>query len=212
MKHIRLISFVSVVLVAAACAAATEPVTRSLSPEVAAFVSTLPKLRSVSMVFDVPENGLALFKAEYGDPQDCPSGCFFLTAWGLKYADQIGWIEGAPSTEKRYDVKSTDQFLFDESLWDRIQKEWIGGGFRVMLACDTDTPTPALERLAARLPADGWPYLAEVLLEVAQRRSERHIVEMISDLGPSTYNFSGPRAHAASLLASWPTPPAGNFC
>jgi hypothetical protein len=63
MNHFRLICFASLVGVAAGCATATDPVTRSLSPDVAAFVSTLPKLRSTSMVLDVPEKGFALFQA-----------------------------------------------------------------------------------------------------------------------------------------------------
>ena len=212
MKQSCRISLLSLVGVVMACAAATEP-TRGLRPEIASFVAQLPKLRSASEVFEFPEQGFVLFTAGYGDPQDCPSGCFYLAAWGIEYANQIGWIYGAPSDTKFYDVKATDQFLFDETLWDRINKEWIGAGFRVMIACDQDTPATSLERLSARLPADGWPYLAELLLEVAQRRDVRPVVETIANLGPSTYNFAGPREHAAALLASWPPQPTTtHFC
>ncbi|HJP61434.1 MAG TPA: hypothetical protein VJ865_15610 [Gemmatimonadaceae bacterium] len=209
-RRIMLLSFVGVVT---ACASATEPGARGLRPEIASFISDLPKLRTASEVFDFPDKGFVLFTASYGDPQDCPAGCFYAQAWGIDYGNQIGWIYGPPSGAKFYDVKSSDEFLFDEALWDRIEKEWIGAGFRIMIACDPDTPTRSLERLAARLPVDGWPYLAELLLEVAQLRDVRPVVETIAALGPSTYNYSGPRQHAASLLANWPSQPTTrHFC
>jgi hypothetical protein len=196
----------------ASCRATTAPVTPPLPDDVAQFVTPLPKLRTATTVFEFPEKGFLLFTATYGDPQDCPAGCFYAQAWGIKYAGRIGWIEAAPVTTPRYDVKPTDQFLFDEVLWNRIEKEWIGGGFRMMLSCDFDTPTEALERLATRLPEDGWPFLADLLVDVAQRRDERRVAEIISQLGASTYNYSYSRAHAAAALASWPSQPTAGYC
>src|SRR5712671_3353740 len=96
---------------AAACRESTAPVSPSLPSDVAQFLTPLPKLRSASTVFAVPEKGFLLFTASYGDPQDCPAGCFYAQAWGIKYAGRIGWVYGAPGT--RYDVRTTDEFLFD---------------------------------------------------------------------------------------------------
>jgi len=97
-------------------------------------------------------------------------------------------------------------------LWDRIGQEWVGAEFRIMISCDADTPPDALERLAVRLPAEGWPFLADLLVDEAQRRDDRRIAEIVSGLGPSTYNYSYSHAHAASALANWPSPPTGGYC
>src|SRR3954469_12802521 len=107
----------SLAALVASCRATTAPVTPPLPDDVAQFVTPLPKLRTATTVFEFPKKGFLLFTATYGDPQDCPAGCFYAQAWGIKYAGRIGWIEGAPVTTPRYDVKPTDQFLFDEVLW-----------------------------------------------------------------------------------------------
>jgi hypothetical protein len=215
MKQIRsrwILLLPSLTALTASCRATTEPTAGPLPNDVVQFVSPLPKLRSATTVFEFPEKGFLLFNATYGDPQDCPAGCFYSQAWGIKYAGQIGWIDGAPAGQPQYDVKPTDQFLFDDVLWSRIQKEWIGGYFRIMLSCDFDSPPDALERLATRLPEDGWPFLADLLVDVAQRRDARRVAEIISQLGASTYDYSHSRAHAAAALASWPAQPAAGYC
>jgi hypothetical protein len=97
-------------------------------------------------------------------------------------------------------------------LWNRLASEWIGAEFRIMIACDADTPPEALNRLALRLPVEGWPFLADLLVDVALTRDARHVAEIISTLGPSTYDFSHSRAHAAAALANWPSQPSGGYC
>src|SRR3954468_7737497 len=110
MKQIRswLVLFVAAATVS--CSEIIEPAPPQVPADVAEFVSALPKLRSATTVFAFPEQGFLLFSAFYGEPQDCPAGCFYAEAWGIKYAGRIGWIEGAPATEVRYDVRPTDQF------------------------------------------------------------------------------------------------------
>src|SRR6478752_7778725 len=208
MKQIRWALVWSVVALTLSCRGTTTPGAPALPGDVAQFLSPLPKLRSASTVFEFPEKNFLLFTASYGDPQDCPAGCFYAQAWGIKYAGQIGWIDGAPAGQPRYDVRPTDEFLFDETLWNRIQSEWIGAGFRIMLSCDFDTPPAALERLASRLPQDGWPFLADLLVDVAQRRDARRVAEIISQLPASTYDYSHSRAHATAALDTWPGQPS----
>lgn len=212
MKQIGWLVGLSAVAVTVSCREIIEPAPPEVPADVAQFASSLPKVRSTTTVFAFPEQGFLLFSAFYGEPQDCPAGCFYAEAWGIKYAGRIGWIGGAPATEPRYDVRPTDQFLFDDVLWNRVEQEWVGGEFRIMLGCDFDTPTGALERLAARLPQDGWPFFADLLVDVAQRRDARHVAEIISQLGPSTYDFSTSKAHAVAALASWPSQPSAGYC
>jgi hypothetical protein len=207
MRSLRLISLTLV----AACGGVTDPEIRGVPPEVAAFAaSRLPKLRSVEAVVSVPSEGFLIFVAGYGEPQDCPSGCFYLGGWGLQYAGRIGWVELQRSNGMErvaadyYDVRSTDEYLFSDVLWDRLKTEHVSATFRIMLACDTDTPANALERLSRRLPTEGWPLLANLLVDLAQRRDLRVVAEIIANLGQSQYNFSFSRAKAQSALASWP--------
>lgn len=216
----KLISWIQVcsLVVAVACHEVNGPGSQAIPDDVAQFVAPLPKLRSASTVFSVPDQGFLLFTATYGDPQDCPAGCFYAQGWGIKYAGQIGWIHEStangvdPAVAKYFDVRSTDRYLFDESLWNRLAKEWIGAEFRIMISCDSDTPSEALERLAVRLPAEGWPFLADLLVDVAQQRNIRHVAEIISTLGPSSFNFAGSRAHATAALSNWPSQPTGGYC
>lgn len=206
----RALQIVSLSLVAA-CGGVTDPAIRGVPPEVADFaMSRLPKVRSVEALVSSPSEGFLIFSAAYGEAQDCPSGCFYLAGWGLQYAGRIGWIELQRSSDVQfvpgdnYDVRATDEYLFSDSLWNRLRNEYLWGNFRIMLACDGDTPAAALERLARRLSEEGWPFLATLLVDIAQRRDLRSVAEIIANLGPSEYNFSFSRAKAQSALASWP--------
>ncbi len=51
-----------------------------------------PDIYSIRVLHDIPENKLQIFSITYGFPMDCPSGCIFSNARGLKYNNQIGWI------------------------------------------------------------------------------------------------------------------------
>ena len=216
----KLISWIRVcpLVVAVACHEVNAPLPLPVPDDVAQFLASLPKLRSASAVVSVPDEAFLLFSATYGEPQDCPSGCFFAQVWGIKYAGQLGWIRGTgpaepnPSAKRLYDVRSTDTYLFNESLWNRLADEWIGAEFRLMLACDLDTPSDALERLAVRLPTEGWPFLADVLVDIAQRRDVRSVAEIVATLGPSSFNYSGSRAHAKAALSNWPGQPSAGYC
>ena len=214
----RLLRLISLSLVAA-CAGVTDPAVRDVPPDVVQFAaSRLPKLRSVQSVVSVPSEGFLIFFAAYGEPQDCPSGCFYLGGWGLQYAGQIGWIELQRSNGMErvpgdyYDVRSTDEYLFSDVLWDRIETEYVTVMFRIMLACDTDTPADALGRLARRLPAEGWPLFGSLLVDVAQRRDLRAVAEIVANLGQSQYDFSYSRTKAQSALASWPGQLENPYC
>jgi len=214
----RLLPLISLSLVAA-CAGVTDPAVRDVPPDVVQFAaSRLPKLRSVQSVVSVPSEGFLIFSAAYGEPQDCPAGCFYLGRWGLQYAGRIGWIDLQRSTGiepisgDNYDVRSTDEYLFSDVLWDRLTTEYVSGTFRTMLACDRDTPADALERLSRRLPAEGWPFLGSLLVDVAQRRDLRAVAEIVANLGQSQYDFSYSRTKAQSALASWPGQIGNPYC
>lgn len=196
-------------VVAGGCTSVADPVQGggNVPPDIHAFVvAELPRPREITIEYRDDVSALLIFSASYGEPQDCPSGCFYAGGSGLSYRGQIGWIrrDGLPPTVTFYGVKSDDAALFSGQLWDRLQSHYISGPFRIMLACDGDTPAAALVRLAERLPQEGWPFFASLLLNEAQRRDVRPVAEVIARLSSSEWNFSAPRERAALVLNNWP--------
>lgn len=205
-----------IVATVAGCSSATNPTIDDVPPDVVAFVmGELPKPRQIMVDLRDDVNGLLIFRASYGEPQDCPAGCFYSAAWGLAYRGQIGWIGVASptGTASLYDVKPQDSELFEDRLWDALKSNYIFGAFRMMLACDADTPAATLVRLAERLPQDGWPFFASLLLNEAQRRDVRPVAEVIARISSSEWDFTAPRERAAIVLTDWPgVPLAGLDC
>ncbi|MCR4339454.1 MAG: hypothetical protein NUW01_06150 [Gemmatimonadaceae bacterium] len=200
----------AMVAVLAGCSSVADPPFDDVPPNVVEFVTNeLPKPRQIDVEFRDDGNGLLIFSASYGEPQDCPAGCFYLMAWGLAYRDQVGWIGlSVPTgTTSFYDVKPEDSQLFADQLWDDLKPLYVFGAFRMMLTCDADTPASALVRLAERLPQEGWPFLASLLLNEAQRRDVRPVAEVIARLVSSEWNFTAPRERAALVLNDWPGVP-----
>ena len=209
----RIGTFLTVAIVAG-CSSATSPTIDVVPPSVAAFIlDELPKVRQINLDLNDDATGILIFSASYGEPQDCPAGCFYAKAWGLAYRGQIGWITAPGPTATVYDVKPDDSALFEDRLWNALSAHHIFGRFRMMLACDADTPAATLVRLAERLPKDGWPFFASLLLNEAQRRDVRPVAEVVARLSSSEWDFTAARERAASLLTNWPgVPLAGLDC
>ena len=139
-----------------------------------AFVESenLPQLRNIHLDVAIPEHNLNLFSAEYGEAQDCPSGCFYSLGFGIDYNSAIGWMgfansRGVPATPTLYDVRAEDAALFDAGVWTRIEAEqtWqFWNVFLPLLARESDTPEEALLRIAARLPTLAVTNIATELL------------------------------------------------
>jgi hypothetical protein len=51
-----------------------------------------PKLRDSVGLYRDPSHGLLIFSASFGEPQDCPSGCFYSNALGISYRGRAGWL------------------------------------------------------------------------------------------------------------------------
>lgn len=117
------------------------------------------------------------FEVRYGQPHDCPSGCFYSSAYGMRNGERIGWIhlddagDGFnPAPAMRFDVVAADTALFADGLWmavDAVENWLLRTALAPLLASDVDTPIEVLRRLAAGLVADSpvaSHYLAYLLV------------------------------------------------
>ena len=52
-----------------------------------------PDKQPVAVYFlEQAPGSLWMFRVSYGEPQDCPSGCIWNTAWGIRTSRKIGWF------------------------------------------------------------------------------------------------------------------------
>jgi len=174
-----------------------------------AFVESenLPMLRNIHLDVAIPEHSLNLFSAEYGEAQDCPSGCFYSHGFGVAYGSAIGWMgfsasRGVPATPTMYDVRAEDVALFDAGVWTRIEAEqtWqFWSVFLPLLARDSDTPEETLLRIAARLPTYISVHIAGQLLANPSITTHPSVLQILACL-PDAYEWQ--RQQARDLLGS----------
>jgi hypothetical protein len=117
-------------------------------------------LRNIRVDLIIPDQQLVFFWTFYGQPRDCPSGCYYSSALGIMLGNKVGWIEthdydGAVFDEATYyNVESTDAALFQQSTWAQLEALdlWtFWDVFLPYLAVDEDSPREALARIAQRL-------------------------------------------------------------
>ena len=84
---------------------ARAPVARGASPQLIAPItidaaarqlvarSRFPTLRSVTGIYEDRRRHVLIFRAAYGEPHDCPAGCFFSSAIGISYRGLAGWLD-----------------------------------------------------------------------------------------------------------------------
>ncbi|MEP0547562.1 MAG: hypothetical protein ABJF88_11570 [Rhodothermales bacterium] len=128
---------------------------------IAAFVAghDLPDPQPVR-VFDLAAGDgedIDLFTVSYGPPMDCPSGCFYATAHGLRRGEAVGWL--VPDLPGRspfvaYDFGEADAALYTAELFARFEAvdAWAYRyAFLPVLARDPDVPRDVLSRVARGL-------------------------------------------------------------
>ena len=174
---------------------------------ITAFVESenLPLLRNIHLDVAISEHELNLFSAEYGEPQDCPSSCFYSHGFGVAYGAAIGWMgfsasNDVPATPTMYDVQADDVALFDAGVWSRIetQQSWqFWYIFLPHLARDPDTSDDALLRIAARLQTRIETGLAAQLLANPSIATHPDVLQILACL-PDAYEVQ--RQQALDLL------------
>jgi hypothetical protein len=178
----------------------------------------LPQIRRVETVRHLRAEDVLFFRVTFGPPRDCPSGCFYDTALGLRHAGEIGWLEVAgtpgvydPSRQHYMDDRSGRRFfsvspahdgLFSASLLDQLLSDsTLYASLAAFLASHDSTPEPALFRLAERLPA-GWTHTAILIATHPNARCSRAVQDEVLKVPGSP--FSGARTAAAEILAAMP--------
>ena len=158
---------------------------------IAAFVAgqDLPDPQPVHVVDLAVGDGedIDLFTVSYGPPMDCPSGCFYATAHGLRRGDAVGWL--VPDLPEQrpfvvYDFEEADAALYTAEFFARLEAvdAWAyRNAFLPVLARDPDVPRDVLLRLPAgsRLhPLQPWVGAARE----RSRRRRRRVAQLLADL------------------------------
>ena len=86
--------------------------------------SGLKDIEKTIVVFEEKAHDLEIFSTSYGEAHDCPSGCFYSTAYGLKHKDKIGWLQPPEDNEAgSYSFDKTDSYLFSSEFLTSLAKE-----------------------------------------------------------------------------------------
>jgi len=146
------------------------------SPPVQDFIHSqgLPLLRASERLFCL--DGVEVFRVKYGQPHDCPSGCFYSSAHGVRSETRVGWLvfndvdSFEPDTSRFFDVTPADSALCRADLWDRMQadepsRQWFWSALLPIIARDADTDPQALVRISRLLYSYISPHVAWRLLE-----------------------------------------------
>lgn len=150
-------ALISGVAVSACKPAPVDPVA-SLPVEVRSFLRVDPslKVRAGTLVLDDPKAGLAVFRVQYGEPQDCPSGCFFLTATGVRAGGQTGWVRalGEPPTSAVFVLAARDSAYFTAAFLDQLKLRdlYAFSDLAFALACASSTSAVLREKLLRENP------------------------------------------------------------
>ena len=80
-----------------------------------------PKLRDSVGLYHDRSQGLLIFRTSFGEPQDCPSGCFYSSALGVSYRGRAGWLTvdtygdttpRALAAARMFEATDDDAYLF----------------------------------------------------------------------------------------------------
>jgi hypothetical protein len=187
--------------------------------DIAAFVERepLPESQNPTLVFSDDEFAVSAFWVSFGEARDCPSGCFYSKAYGLKYEGRIGWMgldaygeDDSVTTKVSYfDVQRGDSTLFEKDVRtrfeaalkssDRSSADATYDRFLEMIGRDADTPSGTLLTLARLLKDEYRPDLGRALLENPVVRSNKSILDVLAGLS-SKGGYETVRDRAQELL------------
>jgi hypothetical protein len=173
-------------------------------------IANFPKSTGVNIFINIPTQNLKVFKIRYGEPQDCPSGCFNSNATGMQYKGKIGWISINDydhinvSKLIMYDFDGSDTYLYTEEFSQLLKSKdvWVyQNAFLPELAKDKDVPRNVLLKIANGLSSYIQPSLANNLLENTAVKNDREILTIIANLPIFSGDaYSEVRAKAQALL------------
>jgi len=192
-----------------------------IDEDIRAFVNaeSLPEAQPPERAVEDREADVTLFHVDFGPGCDCPSGCFYSTAYGLQFGERIGWMkiqrafcldDSVNGNLPFFDIQSDDRALFRSDLRERLREDATVdeandiqapayGVFLNLLAEDADTPVETLLDLARLLSSTYRPDLGSALLENPTVRSSERILRVLADL-PGNGGYREVRDRARALL------------
>ncbi|MDO9694206.1 MAG: hypothetical protein Q7W56_05710 [Candidatus Latescibacteria bacterium] len=155
-------------------------------------------------------SGCEFFVCAYGEGLDCPSGCFYSRAIGVRCGERIGWLgfidyHGYVADAGRsYDVLESDATLFDVDTWFDLYDVDRYACLRILLpalARDEQTSRSALLAISALLSTHISVQIGEDLLGNPAVATDREILTILAALPAVNGDlYAAVRARAQELL------------
>ena len=134
-----------------------------------------------------------LFSMQWGEPQYCPSGCFYVGSFGLKVGDRIGWLTDGlyytANPPRYFRFLPGDSSVLRPEFLDRIQRNEPRGyaDLRFRACCDINTDEGLLFRIALQIHPFGHQRHARALLENPTAIRSVRILEVLAALPETDY-------------------------
>ncbi len=157
MRNARSIMMLLVAVLGTGCDSGPTNPLESLPGDVRAFLqadSTLG-VRTTTRI-ELRRTDVALFRISYGEPLDCPSGCFYARALVVRAGGRIGWAtypDPAPNS-RVFRVQPQDTSSFTPALLAELRNKDASAYLAVafMLACSPNMADAVRERIRAEKP------------------------------------------------------------
>tara|TARA_R110002124_G_scaffold287346_1_gene473465 strand:- start:8729 stop:9367 length:639 start_codon:yes stop_codon:yes gene_type:complete len=172
----------------------------------------LPDKQNVEIFLTIEKDQFIGFSVQYGEANDCPSGCFYSNATGFKLGNKIGWIDIQDYDENdisgltNFEIEKSDSLLFTEEFGKQLEKSnpWIYRNVLLpKIASGSKTPQEVLIRIANGLYTYINPHLAGILLENTSVIENKEILEILSNLPVFQGDaYEQARERAKELLAN----------
>jgi hypothetical protein len=173
-----------------------------------------PKLRDSVGLYRDSSHGLLIFSASFGEPQDCPSGCFYSRALGISYRGRAGWlvVEAYDDTAtpvraagRMFEATNDDAYLFSLFLGPTEPRfgaaDWlIQSPFLSNLLHSPVVPRALLQRKIDSLFGHLDQYMANLLIGLPTVRRDAGLLTSLAFLPDGGPPYEGARASALSGL------------
>jgi hypothetical protein len=150
------------------------------------------------------------FSQPYGNPQDCPSGCFYSSLVGLMNGDTIAWIEIYDHEEldfsdvELYQFDTQDSYLFRPEMlraFEALDHGFFHSVFLYRIAESTEVGVGPLASVAYELFDYIAPRLAETLISNPVVRADQEVLFTLAGLPHFEDDpYANVRLEARSLL------------
>ena len=158
----------------------------------------------------VPSGGFIwLFTLDFGKPHDCPSGCFYSRAWGLRNGDKVAWFQVNEYDESEfpwlvlYDLGPDDSNLLRPEMYRALEDaDWwfYRYSFLHRVAQAEDIGRAPLAHAVYSLYSFGDGHLARLLLANGIVRGDRDLLLALAGLPSPGDQYNEVKEEALHLL------------